>query len=90
MAPSGYACWHCAGPDRPALVEQIITAFLKPAMHGVAGADPAAYARLRASLVVERDEFTSALFAKYFDHSTSCFIDALAAALPELPARDLR
>lgn len=76
------------GPSRPPLLHQIITAFLEPGMRGSHGG--ATFARLRARMAADASDETRALMARYFDYSSGQFLDALAAALPHLPTRDLQ
>ncbi len=73
--------------DRPPLLHQIISAFLEPGMRGSHGG--ATFARLRARMAADASDETRALLAKYFDHSSGLFLQALAGALPHLPPRDL-
>ncbi|NKB48670.1 MAG: TetR family transcriptional regulator [Alphaproteobacteria bacterium] len=75
------------GDGRPPLLHQIISAFLEPGMRGRHGG--ATFARLRARMAADASDDTRALMAHYFDGSSTQFLEALAAALPDLPARDL-
>ena len=75
------------GDGRPPLLNQIISAFLEPGMRGNHGG--ATFARLRARMAADASDETRDLMARYFDHSSGKFLDALAAALPNLPPRDL-
>jgi AcrR family transcriptional regulator len=76
-----------AGDGRPPLLHQIISAFLEPGMRGSHGG--ATFARLRARMAADASDETRALLAKYFDHSSGLFLQALADALPNLPPHDL-
>ena len=75
------------GEGRPPLLHQIIAAFLEPGMRGSHGG--ATFARLRARMAADASDETRALLAKYFDHSSGLFLQALAGALPNLPLRDV-
>ncbi len=75
------------GEGRPPLLQQIISAFLEPGMRGRHGG--ATFARLRARLAADASDETRALMARYFDDSSTQFLNALADALPHLPPRDL-
>lgn len=78
----------CASaPDRPPLLEQIISAFLEPGMRGRHGG--VTFARLRARMLAESSEQTRELYAIHFNDSSGHFLEALGNAMPELPARDL-
>ncbi len=75
------------GEGRPPLLQQIISAFLEPGMRGHHGG--ATFARLRARMAADASDDTRDLMARYFDHSSELFLNALADALPHLPPRDL-
>lgn len=76
-----------AAPGRPPLLEQIISAFLEPGMRGLHGGTT--FARLRGRMLAESSEHTRELYATHFNDSSGRFLDALGAALPELPPEDL-
>lgn len=76
-----------AGEGRPPLLNQIISAFLEPGMRGSHGG--VTFARLRARMAADASDETRALLAKYFNHSSGLFLQALADASPHLPPRDL-
>lgn len=76
-----------ATPDRPPLLEQIISAFLEPGMRGAHGG--ATFARLRGRMLAESSEQTRELYALHFNDSSGRFLEALGEALPDLPAYDL-
>ncbi|HUK09150.1 MAG TPA: TetR/AcrR family transcriptional regulator [Stellaceae bacterium] len=76
----------CAeGEGRPPLLQQIVAAFIGPALSSTTDAEGGAtFTRLRALLAVEHNELARSLIAKHFDASSRRFIAALAAALPHL------
>jgi len=77
--------------NRPPMLEQIIAAFIGPAL--ASSADPgggrAAFTRLRATLSVEHNETARALIARYFDATSQRFVAALARAVPHLSRAEL-
>ena len=78
----------CAeGPDRPPMLEQLISAYVSPSLsYGrEAGVDGVAFIRLRARLSVESEEVYRRLLARTFDESSRRFLEAIKAALPALP-----
>lgn len=81
----------CAeGPDRPPLLEQIVEAFVAPAIS--AATDPAGgttFTRLRAVLRHENNELAKKLIARNFDDTSRLFIDALHRCLPHLSREDV-
>jgi AcrR family transcriptional regulator len=71
--------------DRPQLLEQLIGAYIAPALSSTTdAAGGATFTRLRAMLAVERNELARHLIAKYFDATSSRFIAAFENALPHL------
>jgi AcrR family transcriptional regulator len=79
---------HCAaGPGRPPLLEQVLAAFLRPAFSP--GLDSATFGRLRARLSVDSEDLYRRILARAFDASTRQFLDAVVAALPELPRAEV-
>ena len=76
---------------RPPMLEQIIAAFIAPAL--ASGADPgggrAAFTRLRATLSVEHNEVARALISRYFDATSQRFVAALGRAVPHLSRAEL-
>jgi AcrR family transcriptional regulator len=75
---------------RPPLLEQIIAAFIEPALASSADrGGGATFTRLRATLSVEHNELARALIARYFDATSQRFVGALARALPHLPRAEL-
>lgn len=77
--------------NRPPMLEQIIGAFVAPAL--ASSTDPgggrAAFTRLRATLSVEHNEVARALISRYFDATSQRFVGALARALPHLSRAEL-
>ena len=76
--------------DKPAL-EDILDAFLRPALGLGVKAHPGnpAFIKLRARLATEPEALARKILSKAFDHSSRKFIDAIAAALPELPRAEV-
>jgi len=79
----------CEGPGRPPMLEQILEAFLRPALEDDPEGGGAAYARMRARLAAESSERSRELPSKYFDESSRKFLAALRRELPDLPAAEL-
>src|SRR5579864_479082 len=74
-----------ADKNKPPLLEQLIAAYIEPALSSTTdAAGGATFTRLRAMLAVEHNELARKLIAKYFDATSSRFVAALAAALPHL------
>lgn len=71
------------------ILEDVLRAFLQPALEVGAGDHGAAFVRLRAWLALAPAPFRNELLGKAFDESTRMFLAALAQALPDLPAKDL-
>ena len=78
-------------PDRPPMLEQVLDAFLRPAFSlGLeAGVDGATFGKLRARLSVESEELYRRILSRAFDDSTRQFLDAVTAALPDLPSAEV-
>ncbi|TCT02950.1 TetR/AcrR family transcriptional regulator [Aquabacter spiritensis] len=79
---------ECAeAPGRPPLLEQLLFAFLHPAL--TLGLEPRfggpAFARLRARLGSESEKVSRRILSKAFDESSKAFMAAMQAALPDLP-----
>ncbi|MGI6852149.1 TetR family transcriptional regulator [Mesorhizobium sp. 1B3] len=76
---------------RPSLLIQILEAFLRPALNS--GQDEKyggiAFARLRARLAVEPQDFSRRVLSAAFDDSSRAFVDALTRAVPHIPRREL-
>ncbi len=70
---------------KPPLLEQIIAAFIGPALIATTdAAGGATFTRLRAMLAVEHNELARRLIAKHFDATSRRFVAALAHCLPHL------
>jgi AcrR family transcriptional regulator len=76
----------CAeGNHKPPLLEQIVAAFVGPALSSTTdAAGGATFTRLRALLAVEHNELARGLIAKHFDATSRRFVTVIAAALPHL------
>src|SRR5262249_44897535 len=71
--------------SRPPMLEQIIAAFIAPALASSADrGGRAAFTRLRATLSVEHNELARTLIARHFDATSQRFVAALGRALPHL------
>lgn len=82
----------CAeGPGRPPLLEQIIDAFVAPAISAATDAAHGGtiFTRLRAVLRHENHELAKKLIARNFDDTSRQFIDALHRCLPYLGREDV-
>ena len=81
----------CAeGTGKPPLLEQIIAAFIAPALASTGeSAGGATFTRLRAVLSVEHNELARELIAKHFDATSAQFVAALARALPQLSRAEI-
>lgn len=78
---------ECAeGEGRPPMLEQIITAFLEPALDisvdAVGGG--ARFTRLRAVLIGEGLDFIEDLISRNFDATSLTFVDAIHKTVPDL------
>lgn len=71
------------------VLEDVLRAFLKPALEAPADPGGAAFVLLRARLAFEQAEVRRAVIGKAFDVSNREFLRALRDALPELSADDL-
>ena len=76
---------------RPPMLEQIIAAFIAPALASSAdrGGGRAAFTRLRATLSVEHNEVARTLITRYFDATSQRFVSALGKAVPRLSRAEL-
>jgi AcrR family transcriptional regulator len=66
------------------VLEDVLTAFLRPALDVPAGPGGSAFILLRARLAFERAEVRRAVLGKAFDASNQHFLEALQQALPHL------
>jgi AcrR family transcriptional regulator len=73
---------------RPAL-EDVLRAFLQPALDLLDTPEGVAFTRLRARMVFEREDVRRQVMGKAFDRTNELALQALAKALPKLPASDL-
>jgi len=73
---------------RPVL-EDVLRAFLQPALDLLNTPEGVAFTRLRARMVFESQEIRSRVMGKAFDRTNAMALEALAKALPKLPAKDL-
>lgn len=73
---------------RPVL-EDVLRAFLEPALDALNTPDGIAFTLLRARMVFEREEVKREALGKAFDHSSEMALKALAKALPRLSREDL-
>ena len=74
------------GPDRPPLLEQVITAYLAPGLiYGAERADIANFQRIRARIATEDSAMARRLLQRHFQQSTERFTEMLSHALPHLP-----
>ncbi len=73
-------------PGRPPLLEQVIEAFVRPAMSQAtdAAGGGAIFTRLRAVLRHENSELARRLIAENFDATSARFVEALHRCLPRL------
>jgi AcrR family transcriptional regulator len=79
-----------AAPGRPAVVEQILDAFLRPSL--VWPDDDSGtrrFMRLRAGVAYEREELARTLIAQHFNETSRRFIEALAKVLPQIGMEEL-
>ncbi len=74
------------GPDRPPLLEQILTAYLAPGLiYGKERTDISEFQRIRARIVTEDSELAHTLLRRHFQVSTQRFVDMFRQALPDVP-----
>ncbi len=74
---------------RPASLESILDAFLRPAFEVTRGDRNDLFNRLRARVSLEHSATTREIVSRAFDENDLRFIDELGAALPELTHEDL-
>jgi len=74
---------------RPAPLESILDAFLRPAFEVTRGDRNDLFNRLRARVSLEHSATTRHIVSRAFDQNDLRFIDELRAALPELKDEDL-
>lgn len=71
-------------PSKPPMLEQVLDAFLRPALDINTGAEGVKFMQLRARLAYERDPAIRDLFPKFFDPTTHRFIQVFQDILPHL------
>jgi AcrR family transcriptional regulator len=78
-------------PGRPPLLEQIIEAFITPALDVSAdtAGGGATFSRLRAVLAHENQRLAEELISKHFDATSAMYVDALQRCLPRLSRADV-
>jgi AcrR family transcriptional regulator len=75
------------GDGRPSMLEQILEAYLRPALITPNSDERARrFMRLRAAIAHEQADLSQQLVAKHFNAVTARFVEALRAQLPELPS----
>lgn len=81
-------CYEKTGSPK---LEDILDAFLRPALGLGTESHPGnpAFIKLRARLATEPQALSRKILSKAFDTSSRKFIDAIAAALPELPRAEV-
>jgi AcrR family transcriptional regulator len=79
------------GLGRPPMLEQIIAAFIGPALQSTVDAvgGGAVFTRLRAVLALENNPLAKELVAEHFDATSRTFIAALSLALPRLSREEV-
>jgi hypothetical protein len=70
-------------------VEDVLYAFLRPALESQETADGDSFRMLRARLAFEREEVRRRVLDKAFNRSSQMALQALAQALPHLDAQEL-
>ena len=73
---------------RPVL-EDVLRAFLQPALDLLNTPEGVTFTRLRARMVFESEEIRRQVLGKAFDRTNEVTLQALAKALPHLPSKDL-
>jgi hypothetical protein len=73
---------------RPVL-EDVLRAFLQPALEALSTPEGIAFTRLRARLSFENEEVRRHVLDKAFNQSSRLTLEALGKALPQLPAAEL-
>ena len=79
-----------AGRQGRPVLEDVLRAFLQPALDLVDTPEGIAFTRLRARLMFERDDVKREIMARTFDATSRMAMDALARALPKLPQKELQ
>ena len=78
-------------PGRPPLLEQIIEAFITPALDVSADTSGggATFSRLRAVLAHENQPLAEELISTHFDSTSAMYVEALQRCLPQLSRADV-
>lgn len=78
-------------PGRPPLLEQIIEAFITPALDVSADTSGggATFSRLRAVLAHENQPLAEQLISEHFDSTSAMYVEALQRCLPQLSRTDI-
>lgn len=78
-------------PGRPPLLEQIVEAFITPALDVSADTSGggATFSRLRAVLAHENQALAEELISKHFDSTSAQYVEALQRCLPQLSRADV-
>jgi AcrR family transcriptional regulator len=71
------------------VVEDVLRAFLRPALDAAVASGGTAFMRLRALLAFEAATFRRDVLSKAFDASSRQFLEELHLALPDVPVEDL-
>jgi AcrR family transcriptional regulator len=71
------------------ILEDILRAFLQPALSVMSTPDGAAFTALRARMAFEREEVRRQVIGRAFDRTNEMFVDALTKALPKVPKKEL-
>ena len=74
---------------RPVL-EEVLRAFLQPALDLMETPEGLAFTRLRARMMFERDDVKREIMARTFDATSRMAMEALALACPRLPQKELQ
>lgn len=75
--------------DRPASLEQILDAFIRPSLSAGQGSEGKSFSRLRAVLSAENSSLLEQLVAHNFDETSRVFVEALRKCLPQLEREDV-
>jgi len=79
----------CYEGGRKPTLEELLDAFLRPALGMQPQFGGPAFVKLRARLASEPEALARRILSKAFDHSSRKFIDAIAKALPQTPRSDV-
>lgn len=79
----------CSGNGKKPTVEQVIEAFVRPALDATTGQEGQVFTRLRAMLAGRHSDLLERVVAERFDASTTRFVDVLNQCLPHLSRADV-